>query len=408
MKRGLSAFVLALSVSASLAAGASKETVAVMDFTAINAPGSEASVLSEFVRSAVIQSGVFTVVDKKNMDKMLAEQAFQQTGCTSDECAVKLGKILNVRKMIVGSYSIMGQTRFLTSRLVDVETGKIEASAKEKGFSPEDADTAAEKMVHTLIGGEEPADSAPAPAPVVERPVSRRLYAEAPVRQAPPSGDGYIMFFYGGSKAVMRAVSIESLRVYGTIPTWKDKFVGDDIPMEQAMAPIGFRAGFWGEIWGVDGELSMERLRSKAVNGRIEEVAYDGSSYSYPNFDVSLPGGWRIEQPINLGMNLYLHVTSKWAFQPYIGFGFGMAFDIISSDSIQLASREKFSELGIGGFVKFPMGARLNITKWLFVYGEYQPTYKVAVFSTTVFQNNWRQTYQISSKTATGGLGFLF
>jgi hypothetical protein len=44
------------------------------------------------------------------MEKILAESSFQQTGCTSSECAVQIGKILNVKHMIVGSLSKLMDT----------------------------------------------------------------------------------------------------------------------------------------------------------------------------------------------------------------------------------------------------------------------------------------------------------
>lgn len=130
-----------------------KSTIAIMDFSASNAPTGEAVVLSGFVRSAVVRCGKFRVVDKKNMENILAEQAFQQTGCTSSECAVKLGKILNVNRMVVGEYAVMGGVKFLTGSLVDVESGEIIRTGKVKGFEVGDADQAADKLVEQLTVG---------------------------------------------------------------------------------------------------------------------------------------------------------------------------------------------------------------------------------------------------------------
>ena len=100
MKRLGRAVVFAVSFLHVVApAGAAEEakrvTVAVMDFAAANASAQDAAIVSNFVRMAMVRLGVFAVVDKKNMDRVLQEQAFQQTGCTSQECAVKLGKLLN-------------------------------------------------------------------------------------------------------------------------------------------------------------------------------------------------------------------------------------------------------------------------------------------------------------------------
>jgi len=147
---GLILLIVAASVRADVPPA--KDTIAVMEFNAANASSSDASTLSGFVRGAVVRSGKYLVVEKKNMDKILAEQAFQQTGCTSSECAVKLGKILNSRKMIVGEYTVLDGIRFLTASLVDVETGQIEATAKVKGFDLGSADEATDRLVAKLTG----------------------------------------------------------------------------------------------------------------------------------------------------------------------------------------------------------------------------------------------------------------
>ncbi|MEK7766717.1 MAG: hypothetical protein AAB368_10805, partial [bacterium] len=77
--------------------------------------------------------------------------------CTASDCAVKLGKLLNVGKMVVGEYTLLGTSRFLTASLVDVETSRIERSAKVKGFDVNDADVAADNLVAQLFGDAAPA-----------------------------------------------------------------------------------------------------------------------------------------------------------------------------------------------------------------------------------------------------------
>ncbi len=106
--------------------------------------------MTDFVRQAIIRSGKFRVVDKQNMDKILSEQAFQQTGCTSSECAVKLGKLLNTRKMIVGELSMLAGVRYLTASLVDVETGEIERTARVKDFDSKSVDVATDRLASQL------------------------------------------------------------------------------------------------------------------------------------------------------------------------------------------------------------------------------------------------------------------
>jgi len=140
---------------APVASGSGAENVAVLDLKPNNTSSGEASAISGFVRSAFVKAGVYNVVDKSNMDRILAEQAFQQSGCTDSECAVKLGKLLNVRKMVVGEYTVLGGIRFLSASLVDVETGRIERTSRVKGFELANADQAADTLAAELMGAAE-------------------------------------------------------------------------------------------------------------------------------------------------------------------------------------------------------------------------------------------------------------
>jgi len=72
------------------------------------------------------------------MEKVLAEHAFQQTGCTSDECAVKLGRLLNMQRMVVGSFGKLLSSYLVTVQVVNVETGAIIFSETVKGRDEDD------------------------------------------------------------------------------------------------------------------------------------------------------------------------------------------------------------------------------------------------------------------------------
>jgi len=60
------------------------------------------------------------------MEEVLKEQGFQQTGCITDECMVRVGRLIGVQKIIGGSISKVGNIYSVSSRIVNVETGEIE------------------------------------------------------------------------------------------------------------------------------------------------------------------------------------------------------------------------------------------------------------------------------------------
>jgi TolB-like protein len=114
--------------------------VAVMDFTPQNVSAGDAAVISDMLRGELVRTRACNVIEKQNMDKILAEQTFQNSGCTSEECAVKLGKLLNVNKIVVGSFGKMMNTHILNIRVVDVESGKIIFGDKVTGTSLNELD----------------------------------------------------------------------------------------------------------------------------------------------------------------------------------------------------------------------------------------------------------------------------
>ena len=73
----------------------------------------------------MVNVGVFQVVERGQMEMLLEEQGFQQTGCTSAECAVEMGKLLGVQAMATGSIGKLGTMWTLDVRMFDVGTGEI-------------------------------------------------------------------------------------------------------------------------------------------------------------------------------------------------------------------------------------------------------------------------------------------
>jgi len=112
---------------------ADRLNLAVQDLTAQGVSASDAAVITDIQRSELVKTGAFKVLERSNMEKILAEQGFQQTGCTSQECAIKLGKLLNVQRMIMGSAGKLFSAFIVNIRIVDIQTGEIVYSDEARG-----------------------------------------------------------------------------------------------------------------------------------------------------------------------------------------------------------------------------------------------------------------------------------
>jgi TolB-like protein len=103
-----------------------KVNVAVLDLEAISVTPVEARTLTDKFRGELVRTGKFQVIERSQMEEILNEQGFQQTGaCNSDECYVQAGRLLGVEQMIGGSIGKVGNIYLVSVRLIAVETGVI-------------------------------------------------------------------------------------------------------------------------------------------------------------------------------------------------------------------------------------------------------------------------------------------
>lgn len=106
--------------------------LAVMRLESSRLDTSELEVLRDALTVELQNSGRVRVMERSQMNQILAEQGFQKTGsCDASECAVEVGRILAVDRMVLGSAGKLGETWSVTLRLVNVETGEVAASVRD-------------------------------------------------------------------------------------------------------------------------------------------------------------------------------------------------------------------------------------------------------------------------------------
>lgn len=125
----LVAVLLSVNLFAAENSTQTKTNIAVADFAGQGVEASTAAVITDRLRSELFNTGTVSVLERTQMQEILKEQGFQQAGCTSDQCAVETGQMLGVKFMVVGSIGLVGHTYTIASRLIDVSTGKMVATA---------------------------------------------------------------------------------------------------------------------------------------------------------------------------------------------------------------------------------------------------------------------------------------
>jgi TolB-like protein len=132
--------------------GDQKERIAVLDLKTVGFPAEKGRIVSELIRTDLINTNKFTVIERGQMDMIFKEQGFQQAGCTDQECAVKIGKLLAAKKILIGNVMKVGESIVVTSRVVDVEKGVAENSAKISAESEEALVSEITSLVASITG----------------------------------------------------------------------------------------------------------------------------------------------------------------------------------------------------------------------------------------------------------------
>ena len=139
MKSKTLVLVLALACfCAAFAAAAPK--VAVLDAVLPNGMDLNVAIgVTEKISEELVGSGRFTVLDRTTVGQSLKEIEFQMSGMVSDEQIKKAGEQLNSRLgaafVVVSRVSQVGETFFVTAKMIDIKTGEItaQASAEQEG-----------------------------------------------------------------------------------------------------------------------------------------------------------------------------------------------------------------------------------------------------------------------------------
>ena len=115
-----------------------KKTTAVLDFEARGINEREAKTLTDRFSSALGKTNKVILVQRTMMKEILEEQGFQQSGCTSDECAVEVGALLGCQYMISGAIGQIGNSYTIDVKNVSVESGATENSQSSTYAGPKD------------------------------------------------------------------------------------------------------------------------------------------------------------------------------------------------------------------------------------------------------------------------------
>ncbi len=191
-----------------VAASAGVPTIAVATFDTRGAADSSATgILTEALVNELAKTGQVRVMERAQMRRIFEEQRFEESGaCGEDDCAQRLGHILSVRQIAVGTLGRLGGTLTLSARMVDVETGEVLQSSSRQECAVDQFLVDLPGMARELLAAPGlMSSSSPHPVPVCAdaaavHPSSRRtspsgapVAPEAPVAPAAAAEPGEIV-----------------------------------------------------------------------------------------------------------------------------------------------------------------------------------------------------------------------
>jgi len=145
----LASYLLVLGLAAPIGTAVAQEsktyTIGIMNLDAKGVSQVEAEVLSDKLRSHLIQlfsspeyqamegKDRYQVVEREDMDRIFEEFDVQNTGCVSDSCLIEFGKMMQADRLLLGTFGKIGTTYSVSARILDVETSRTIATADQQG-----------------------------------------------------------------------------------------------------------------------------------------------------------------------------------------------------------------------------------------------------------------------------------
>ena len=123
--------ILLLIFSVQLQSQDKKISIAIMDFQANNTDETLGGACADMLAEKLFSSKLFILMEKSQMDKIARRNGFYEFNSTDPVQIKKLGKILNVEKLLSGSITYL-DTYIINVKVFDAVTGEIDFTVEER------------------------------------------------------------------------------------------------------------------------------------------------------------------------------------------------------------------------------------------------------------------------------------
>ena len=99
-----------------------------------------AGFVGDFLTNAIVKQGRYEAYERTSafLAELNKEQAFQRTGAVDDSQISSLGKMFGVQLVCVAKIGKLGSDLYISARLVNVETSRLNTSSRPVRFGADD------------------------------------------------------------------------------------------------------------------------------------------------------------------------------------------------------------------------------------------------------------------------------
>jgi len=136
------------------AADMGKTRLAILPFSSMGGiEKATLEIMSENFTIAMVDAGVYNIVERGQLDQALKELKFQRGDIFDDSSAAKLGKMVGAEIVIFGTVSYAEDNYFINARGIDVTTGVVVFGKREQTRNKNELFTMTDKLANSISFG---------------------------------------------------------------------------------------------------------------------------------------------------------------------------------------------------------------------------------------------------------------
>ena len=104
---------------------AKEYSIGITRFSGANVNEEHLDIITDRLELEISKKNVYKVIDRRNIETIMREHKLQFSGNIDESTAVKLGKLVGLDNIVLGSIALFGSSYMTSVKMIDVETGQI-------------------------------------------------------------------------------------------------------------------------------------------------------------------------------------------------------------------------------------------------------------------------------------------